>query len=109
MHPRRLLRPDSNQLSAVTTNPTLAYCSTILYVELLPSAGRHGVTEAEVGHAIEHLLAVEDAGDEPDRWLVIGPDHAGNMLEIILILTEEGEQLIIHAMPMRTQYRRLLP
>jgi hypothetical protein len=31
------------------------------------------------------------------------------MLEIILILTEEGEQLIIHAMPMRTQYRRLLP
>jgi hypothetical protein len=80
-----------------------------LYVEFLPSAGRHGVTEAEVGHAIEHLLAVEDAGDEPDRWLVIGPDHAGNMLEIILILTEEGEQLIIHAMPMRTQYRRLLP
>jgi hypothetical protein len=78
-------------------------------VEILPSARRHGITEAEAIHAIEHFLALEDAGEEPDRWLVIGPDHAGNLIEIVVMLTQEGEQLIIHAMPMRAQFRRLLP
>lgn len=59
-------------------------------------------------HAIEQSVALEDAGEDPDRWLVIGPDIAGNLLEIVVLVTDDGEQLIIHAMPMRPQYRRLL-
>jgi hypothetical protein len=78
-------------------------------VEILPSARRHGISDAEILHAIEHFLTLEDAGKEPDRWLVIGPDGAGNLLEIVMMLTVEAEQLIIHAMPMRAQFRRLLP
>jgi hypothetical protein len=31
--------------------------------------------------AVDHALAIEDAGEDPDRWLVIGPDHAGSLLE----------------------------
>lgn len=78
-------------------------------MRFLPSAGRHGIGEEEVLHAIEHVLALEDAGEDPDRWLVIGPDHARNLLEIVVLFTAEGEQLIIHAMPMRDEFRRLLP
>jgi hypothetical protein len=52
-------------------------------------------------------MVVDDLGDDPDRWLVIGPDHAGNLLEIVLI-TAEGDELIIHAMPLRAAYRKLL-
>lgn len=59
-------------------------------------------------HAIEHALAVEDVGEDPDRWLVIGPDRAANLLELVVLVTAEGDELIIHAMPMRPAYRRLV-
>lgn len=35
-------------------------------------------------HAVEHSLVVDDLGDDPDRWLVLGPDAAGNLLEIVV-------------------------
>lgn len=59
-------------------------------------------------HAIDHALAIEDAGEDPDRWLAIGPDRAGNLLEVVVIINTEGDQLVIHAMTMRDKYRRLL-
>lgn len=59
-------------------------------------------------HACVHHLAAEEIGEEPMRWLVIGPDRAANLLELVVLITVEGDRLIIHAMPMRTKYRRLL-
>jgi hypothetical protein len=53
-------------------------------------------------------LAYEDAGEDPDRWLLIGPDTAGNLLEVVVMTTAQAEPLAIHAMPMREKYRRLL-
>jgi hypothetical protein len=66
------------------------------------------VADDDMLHAVEHSLAVEDLGEEPDRWLVIGPDPAGNLLEVVVLVTDEGDQLIIHAMSLRPLYRRLL-
>jgi hypothetical protein len=40
--------------------------------------------------------------------LVIGPDRAANLLEIVVLITAEGDELIIHAMPLRPVYRKLL-
>lgn len=59
-------------------------------------------------HAIENALAIEDAGEDPDRWLVIGPEVAGNLLEVVVMISSEGDQQVIHAMTMRPTYRRLL-
>ena len=59
-------------------------------------------------HAVDNSMAVEDLGEDPDRWLVVGPDRAANMLEVIVLLTDEGTEIIIHAMPLRAIYRRLL-
>lgn len=53
-------------------------------------------------------FAIEDAGEDPDRWLVIAPDRAGNLLEVVVLMTVEGTQLAIHAMPMRAKLRGLL-
>lgn len=69
---------------------------------------KHGVAEKDILHAINHALAIEDAGEDPDRWLVIGPDRAGNLLEVVVLMTVEGARLAIHAMPMRARFRRLL-
>ncbi|MGI9098259.1 MAG: hypothetical protein ACR2H2_07160 [Solirubrobacteraceae bacterium] len=76
-------------------------------MEIHDSARKHGVADADILHAIDHALAIEDAGEDPDRWLVIGPDRAGNLLEVV-VLTIEDLQLAIHAMAMRAKYRRLL-
>jgi len=77
-------------------------------VEVLPSARRHGVADADALHAVEHSMAVEDLGEEPDRWLVIGPDRAANLLEVVVLVTAGGDEMIIHAMPIRPKYRKLL-
>ena len=53
-------------------------------------------------------MLVDDLGEDPDRWLVIGPDHAANLLELVVLITSDGDELIIHAMPLRPRYRKLL-
>lgn len=77
-------------------------------MEIHDSAHRHGVAEEDLLHAVEHSLVVDDLGDDPDRWLVLGPDTAGNLLEIVVLISTGGDEIIIHAMPMRPKYRRLL-
>ena len=77
-------------------------------MEVHKSARKHGVVDQDINHAIKHALAIEDAGEDPDRWLVIRPDRAGNPLEVVVVTTVEGTQLAIHAMAMRPQFRRLL-
>jgi len=76
-------------------------------MEVHESARKHGVDE-DIYHAIDHALAIEDAGEDPDRWLVIGPYRAGNLLEVVVVMTVEATQLAIHAMTMRPKFTRLL-
>jgi len=77
-------------------------------VEIHPSARRHGIIDDDMLHAIDHALVVDDLGEDPDRWFVIGPDRAANLLELVVLTTAEGDELIIHAMPVRAVYRKLL-
>ncbi len=53
-------------------------------------------------------MVVDDLGEDPDRWLVIGPDRAANLLEVVVLITSEGDEMIIHAMALRPLYRKLL-
>jgi hypothetical protein len=82
--------------------------TTLSVVEIHPSARKHGVDDEAIRHAIDHALATEDAGEDPDRWLVIGPERAGNLLEVVVLVTIEGAQVAIHAMRMRAKFRRLI-
>ena len=77
-------------------------------MEVLRSALRHGIPGEDILHAINHAITVDEVGDDPERWLVLGPDQAGNLLELVVMDRPAGPA-VIHAMPMRTQYRRLLP
>ena len=77
-------------------------------MEIHGSARKHGVADEDILHAIDHALAIEDIGEDPDRWLVLGPDRAANMLEVVVLITAERTQLAIHAMPMRPIYEQLL-
>lgn len=55
-----------------------------------------------------HSVVVEEASDDPPRWLVLGPDRAGNLLELVVLDRPQGPA-VIHATRVRPKYQRLLP
>nr|WP_243407184.1 hypothetical protein [Frankia canadensis] len=59
--------------------------------------------------AAGYLVAYALDDENPQRELRLGPDRAGNLLEIVVLLLDDGAELIIHAMRMRPKYRDLLP
>jgi hypothetical protein len=77
-------------------------------VEILQSASRHGVDAEDIQHALRNAAVVEAIDDDPIRYLVLGPDRAANLLELVVLDRPHGPA-VMHAMPMRAQYRRLLP
>lgn len=80
-------------------------------MEFHRSSAKHGVDPGDVRHALDEALVVADLGDDdsPSRALILGPDRAGNLLEVIVLHFDDGREMVIHAMPMRSQYRTLLP
>jgi hypothetical protein len=77
-------------------------------VEILPSGRRHGIDDEDIQHGVEHALVIEEVGEDPLRFLVLGPDRAGNLLELVILDRPQGPA-VIHAMKMREKYRRYLP
>lgn len=57
-------------------------------MEIHRSASRHGVNDDDVLHAVEHeMVSVDLEPDaDPPKVLVIGPDSAGNLLEVIVLI-----------------------
>ena len=80
-------------------------------MEIRRSAGKHGVPESEVVHAVAHeVVSVDlDPVADPPKILVIGPDSAGNLLEVIVLVLADDRLIAIHAMKLRRQFYELLP
>ena len=81
-------------------------------MEIHRAARKHGVADEVIRHAAEHALAgyaLEQYDDEPRRTLLLGPDHAGNLLELVVLELDDGRRPAIHAMRMRPGYSDLLP
>lgn len=68
---------------------------------------RHGVDAGDINHVLNNAMFVEEIGEDPQRYLVLGPNQAGNLLELVVLDRPHGPA-VMHAMRMRTQYRRLL-
>ena len=77
-------------------------------MEVLESALRHGVDPEDIQHAVAHALTVDEVGEDPLRYLVLGPDRGGNLLELVVPDRPNGPALS-PAMSMRPTYRRRLP
>ena len=77
-------------------------------MEILPSSRRDSIDDEDIQHAVEHALVIEEVGEDPLRFLTLGPDRAGNLLELVVLDRPQGPA-IIHAMKMREKYRRYLP
>jgi hypothetical protein len=76
------------------------------HVEIYASAPKHGIHDLDINHAVEHALA---SGEQDDgKVLHLEPDRSGNMLEVVSVLRDDGTEIVIHAMPLRTRYEPFL-
>ena len=78
-------------------------------IRIFESAYRHGLTGDEIRHAWANAIAFFDIDreHEPVKSLCIGPDTAGNLLEVLYLQLPDGD-LVIHAMPLRAAFQVLL-
>jgi len=83
---------------------------TIARVEVHSSARRHGVGDGDIQQAgTSYLIAYRLDDDRPTRELRLGFDRTGRLLEIVVLLLDDGSELAIHAMKARPKYFELLP
>lgn len=82
-------------------------------MEIRPSARRHGQADDDIRWAVEYALVARDVDTNLDvdvaAVLYLGPNTHGDLLEVVVIEDDAGEEIVIHAMKMRRQHRRLLP
>lgn len=76
-------------------------------MDALRSAFRHGIDLEDTVHAVRNAMVVEEVATDPTRYLVLGPDRAGNLLEVIVMDRPQGPA-VIHSMPMQAKYSALL-
>ena len=67
------------------------------------SALKHGITSEAIAHAVTFALYADEdfQGTEPPKVLVLGPDAAGNVLEVIGRFEPEDVFTVFHAMRAR--------
>lgn len=80
-------------------------------MEIYRTAHKHGSSDADILHALDNAITVVDLEPDadPPKVLAIGPDRAGNLLEVIWLELANDAQLVIHAMPLRPTFYDLLP
>lgn len=76
--------------------------------DVLRSALRHGIEPKDIQHVLRNAVVVEDVAEDPTRYLVLGADRSGQLLELVVMDRSQGAA-VLHAMAMRANARGLLP
>ena len=78
--------------------------------EIHETALKHDVSELDIRHACANSSDIFELDQESSeiKILIIGPDSAGNLLEVIGLEIDNQSLLIIHAMKIRKSVMNLL-
>jgi hypothetical protein len=71
------------------------------------TAFKHGVSAADINHALKHPMRVIPQEDGTRVYLGAGAD--AEPLEVITVVRTDGSEIAVHAMKMRPKYATLLP
>lgn len=79
-------------------------------LEIRSSALKHGVNAESIIHAVTHPLYIDEdfRGTDPAQVLLLGPDIAGNLLEVVGRLDLDEALVVFHAMTARPSLIRLV-
>lgn len=73
-------------------------------MKIARSALKHGFTVAQIEHALNNVIDRRLLEHSPSKWLLVGTTREGIPLELIVVMGQNGEQLLIHAMKLRKQF-----
>lgn len=75
------------------------------------SAFKHGALPEDSVQAADWPQWIEphEEDDWPHRELRLGFDTQARLHETVVLVFQSGEEMVIHAMPARRQFRELLP
>ena len=68
------------------------------------SAFKHNITEKNIRYAMWHPLHEQLLDSYENKWLIIGYDTAGNLIEIAYNLIDEETVYVFHSMPCRNKF-----
>ena len=76
-------------------------------MEILPSARKHGISDDDIRHGLNNAVAAITTPDQPDFTMIVGADLNAQLLEIGVLAAEDNDY-VIHAMPARSKYVRMI-
>jgi hypothetical protein len=77
-------------------------------IEFNPAAFKHGVSEADILHALKTFVYEDPLEDLDNKHLVIGFDIAGNPLEVMYNVIDDETINIFHALRCRNSFIKLI-
>jgi hypothetical protein len=73
-------------------------------IEFNKAAFKHGVTETDIRYAMWHPLHEQLLEAYINKWLIVGYDTAGNLIEVVYNSIDKDTVNVFHAMPCRKQF-----
>ena len=76
----------------------------VVNVEILLSATKHGQSKDDILYALERSIYDETLETDPNKTLSIGYDSKARLLEIIFHVLSDEHIVVFHSMPCRKYY-----
>jgi hypothetical protein len=73
-------------------------------IEFNEAASKHDVTEANIRFALWHPLHEQLLEPYTNKWLVVGYDTVGNLIEVAYNIIDDDTVNVFHAMPCRKKF-----
>ena len=73
-------------------------------IEFNEAAFKHDITEINIRYALKYPLHEQMLELYVNKWLVIGYDTAGNLIEIAYNVIDDDTVNVFHAMPCRKKF-----
>jgi hypothetical protein len=77
-------------------------------VKFVPSAFKHGITQADIYHALNNAEYDDVLDNDNEKHLALGFDRKTNLLEILYNVVDEQTVKVFHAMKCTPAFRALL-
>jgi hypothetical protein len=77
----------------------------LVYVRIGEPAHKHGIPDADIWHAVRNAITGFELGE---LTMIIGASRDGTLLEIGILGESGDDPWIVHAMPLRSGYRKYL-
>ena len=82
----------------------LVIAGSVVDVEILPSATKHGQNRDDILSALERSIYDETLEIDPNKTLSIGYDRNARLLEVVFHVLSDEHIVVFHSMPCRKHY-----